>query len=121
MKIRSGLLASILLGTFLCACSQKTEIKLVPLPQEVTVTGGNFTVDNSTSITGNADFEISYLKEKIYKGASIQLKDGAEGKKVIEINVDPQSAVGKEGYTLSVFPDKISIAASDNGGAFYGV
>lgn len=121
MKVTYRLLTAIIFGALLSACSQKTEIKLVPLPQEVTVTGGSFTVDNSTSITGNAEFEINYLKEKLSNGASIQLKDGAEGKRVIEINVDPQSAVGKEGYTLSVLPDKISIAASDNGGAFYGV
>ena len=121
MKITFRLLATIILGTLLCACSQKTEIKLVPLPQEVIATDGCFVIDNNTSITGNADFEIKYLKEKLSKGASIQVKDGAEGKKVIEIKIDPQSTVGKEGYTLSVLPDKISIAASDNGGAFYGV
>ncbi len=121
MKITFKMLASLLIAVLLGACSQKQEINLVPLPQQMTVTDGHFTIGNNTSITGNSVFEINYLKEKLSCGASINLQEGTNGKNLIEINVDPQLSTGKEGYTLSVHPKKISIQASDKAGAFYGV
>ena len=105
--------------SLMCACTQETKLDIIPQPQQATVTKGHFTLDNNVAIKGNAEFEMEYLKDKLAKAAGVQTSEN--GKKIIEITIDPQSNVKEEGYTLSVTPDKISIIASAKAGAFYGV
>lgn len=121
MNLTKKLLAAVMAIFIFTACAQQTEPKIIPLPQQMTVNGGNFTIDNNVSITGNSEFEVEYLKGKLLEGAGISLKDGENGKKVISVTVDPALETGKEGYTLSVTPDAISICAAEKAGAFYGV
>lgn len=120
MKIRSGILTVVLAGALFTACAQKTEPDIIPQPQQMTVNEGKFTFSNNVSIGGNATFEIGYLKDKLSTAAGLELKD-TDGSKAIEINVDPAANTKKEGYRLDITPNKITIAASDNAGAFYGV
>ena len=119
MTNRLKLVALLLCGAILGACSQKAQLNIIPQPQQATVTQGYFTLDNNVTVCGNAEFEIEYLKDKLAKAAGVQTSDN--GKKTIEITVDPQSNTKEEGYTLTVTPDKISIIASAKAGAFYGV
>ena len=102
------------------SCNQIAEPQLVPQPQKVTVNKGTFVIDNNVSISGNAEFAVNYLKEKLQKGASVQLKD-TQGKKEITIVKNDASGLNKEGYSLSVTPHKIMICCGDDAGAFYGV
>lgn len=120
MKLRNVLAGTLLSCTLLAACTQETPVNLVPQPQHVAVNKGKFTFSNNVSITGNAPFEIGFLKEKL-SAAGITLKDAADADKRIEINVDPAVGIKKEGYKMDITPDKITIAASDKAGAFYGV
>lgn len=121
MNFTKKLLAAVMATVMLAACAQKGEIKLIPQPQKVTQTGGSFKLGNDVSITGNAAFEIEYLKNKILSSSGIALKEGENGKKTIGITIDTTLQIAKEGYTLNVSPDKIMICAADKGGAFYGV
>ena len=102
------------------ACAQQAETNLIPLPQQMQVENGSFTFDNNVSISGNAEFEMNFLKEKLSKAAGLTLEKG-DGKKTVNIQVDPSVQMKGEGYRLNVAPDKISIVAPDNAGAFYGV
>ncbi len=121
MKLNLKIMAAALVLGFSAACTQQTETNLIPKPQQMQENDGTFTINNNVSITGNAEFEISFLKEKLAKAAGVVLKEGVQNKKNIEINVNPASEIKKEGYILDVTPDNISITASDNAGAFYGV
>ena len=119
MKLRAKIVAAILALVTFAANAQQTELNLIPLPLKVQKTQGSFKIDNTVSITGNATFEVGYLKEKIEKSSGITL--GNQTQKRIEINIVPDNNLKEEGYKLNVTPDKISIAASDKAGAFYGV
>ena len=110
--MKTKLIAFVLCGIISAACSQKSEMNIIPQPQQVTVAEGCFVLDNNVTVTGNAEFEVEYLKGKLAKAAGIQTSEN--GKKKIEINVDPQSTSEKEGYTLTVTPNKRSITASDS-------
>ncbi|MBQ2133451.1 MAG: hypothetical protein II202_05115 [Bacteroidales bacterium] len=76
----------------LTSCAQEKSVDLVPQPQQVVLEKGNFTFDNNVSIVGNSQFEIDFLKGKLSASAGIALKDGQNGGKTIEINVDPSAA-----------------------------
>ena len=67
MKLRAKIIAAILALVPFAANAQQTELNLIPLPQKVQKTQGSFKIDNTVSITGNATFEVNYLKEKIEK------------------------------------------------------
>ena len=118
---RNSRLAALVLAccSLMCSCTQETKLDIIPQPQQAAIAKGHFTLDNNVAIKGNAGFEIGYLKEKLAKAAGIQTNEN--GKKTIEITIDPQSNTKEEGYTLTVTPDKISIIASAKAGAFYGV
>ena len=117
--MKTKLIAFVLCGIISAACSQKSEMNIIPQPQQVTAAEGHFVLDNNVAVKGNAEFEIEYLKGKLAKAAGVQANEN--GKKTIEITVDPQSETKEEGYRLSVTPDRISIIASAKAGAFYGV
>ena len=121
MNFRNILTGTIISLALLTSCAQEKSVDLVPQPQQVVLEKGNFTFDNNVSIVGNSQFEMDFLKGKLSASAGIALKDGQNGGKTIEINVDPSAATKKEGYILNVTPDKITISASDKAGAFYGV
>ena len=121
MKLNLKTMAAALFIGISASCAQQSETNLVPLPQQMQAKEGSFALNSNVSITGNAEFEISFLKEKLSKAAGIELKIGEKGKKNIDIQVDPSVQVKKEGYKLNVTPDNISIVAPDNAGAFYGV
>ena len=121
MKLRAKIFAAILAIVPFAANAQQTELNLIPLPQKVQKNQGAFKIDNNVSITGNASFEVEYLKGKISDAAGIKLDNNQKTARTIEINITPNADVKSEGYKLDVTPDKISIAASDKAGAFYGV
>jgi hexosaminidase len=104
------------------AVAQSSELDIIPKPQEVKVNEGYFLLDENVAVKGNDPFSVNYLKEKIKNSTSITLLDEkANAQKVIGILIDPNMEVKKEGYTLTVTPQEITIKAIDKAGAFYGV
>lgn len=102
--------------------AQNSELGIIPKPNEITLGKGYFVLDNNVAIKGNDPFAIEYLTKKIENSAPIKLADAhSNPQKVIGILIDPNMEVKKEGYTLSVTPDEITIKAADNAGAFYGI
>lgn len=102
--------------------AQDAKLNIIPKPQEVKINEGYFVLDNNVAIKGNDPFAIEYLTKKIESSASIKLADkDSNPQKFIGILIDPNMQVKKEGYTLSVTPDEITIKAADNAGAFYGI
>ncbi len=102
--------------------SQNCELNFIPEPQSVKMNGGCFVLNSNTSIKGNSQFAVKYLKEKIESSSNIVTNTNDKVKEnFIEIDVNPLSGLKKEGYRLTVTPEFIKIEAADNGGAFYGV
>lgn len=121
MNFKTTILTMLLSFGTIFSFAQKVELNLVPQPQEVKVNEGSFALEKSVSIKGNAEFAVKYLKDKIESATGISLQTQGNGERVIEININATSDIKNEGYNLVVTPDKITIVASDNGGAFYGV
>ena len=91
----AGALVSLALFT---GCAQKNSVDIIPLPQQMTVNSGSFTLDNNVSIAGNSQFEIDLLKEKLSTAAGIVLKDAGEGGRMgLQFGV---SAVQGERYRI---------------------
>lgn len=121
MNLKNTFIGAVISLTMLASCSGESVPNIIPQPQQMAVNGGKFTFSNNVSISGNAQFEIGFLKERLSEAAGITLADAPEGKGNVEISIDPTVGIKKEGYRLDVLPDKISIVASDKAGAFYGV
>ena len=121
MSLKAKIVAVLMALAPVVSTAQEGKLNLIPLPQKVQENNGVFVIDNNVSICGNAIFEIGYLKEKIEKSSGIKIQKGENGSKKIEINITPSAQTKMEGYQLDVTPDKITITASDKGGAFYGV
>lgn len=108
---------------FLCAQNLKAqELPLIPYPSNIQIGNGSFTINGNTKIVvadiSKFNNETTYLqallKSAIGKDISIA-NSGA--KNVIEIKYNSQLEKA-EAYTLEVTPDKITISASDEHGAF---
>ena len=122
MNIRKRLAILFMVLLPLVSMAQEKELNLIPKPQSVQMKEGSFTIDENTSIKGNAQFAIKYLQNKINAAAKIAITEKQDqADNYIEININPQENIRKEGYSLSVCPDRITITSSDNAGAFYGV
>ena len=121
MSLKAKIVAVLMALAPVVSTAQEGKLNLIPLPQKVQENNGVFVIDNNVSICGNATFEIGYLKEKIEKSSGIKIQKGENGSKKIEINITPSAQTKEEGYQLDVTPDRITITASDKGGAFYGV
>jgi hexosaminidase len=102
---------------------------LIPLPERLTVTEGSFTVGAKTTIwaTKSEQDVASMLAEAISRGCGIRprVRRGSPPaglSDAVSLVVDPElGPLGDEGYTLSVTPNHIRIAALTNAGLFYGV
>ncbi len=117
--------ACILAGSLLfAACSgsvQTEKISLLPLPNQVTETGGAFVLKNN-AVIGYTHPELlpaaSYLSELLSTATGYQLsfKEGA-GDIVLSLTPD-----GKEGsYALKATPQQVSITGNGYGGVISGI
>ena len=101
---------------------------LLPLPAQLHVDAGRFTVDARTPIV-LADEAASTRRTGAWladvlartRGLRLPLKHGAAGAHAIVLRRDPAAPVAdREGYTLTVTPDGIRVEARDDAGLFYG-
>ena len=117
MNIRKRLAILFMALLPLVSMAQEKELNLIPKPQSVQMKEGSFTIDENTSIKGNAQFAIEYLQDKINAAAKITVAEKQDqANNYIEININPQENIRKEGYSLSVCPDRLKITSSDNAG-----
>lgn len=113
------------------SCSSKQEAadyRVVPLPQEITLNGGNpFVLDNQVKILypegdadmqRNAEFLASYIKEATGKVLPVQV--GTEGENSIILSLGMQSE-NPEAYQLMVTDNGVNITAPTAAGVFYGI
>src|SRR5207237_1190733 len=88
---------------------------------------GNFNFINNILITAPAGTEVQYvtdyLKNKMSRATGYPVTIGASGSAAIQLllNKSSDTAIGKEGYKLSVTPQGVTIRANQAAGLFYGV
>ena len=123
-----------MLSCMLLSCANKAtaDYRVVPLPQEITMTGGKgFTLSERTAIAfqggnkqmeRNAKFLAEYIEEKT--GIQVGITAGAitpGGKtKGINLSIDNISD-NKEAYQLTVDAEGVNIVGASPAGVFYGI
>ncbi|HUH27015.1 MAG TPA: family 20 glycosylhydrolase [Gelidibacter sp.] len=92
--------------------------QILPMPDHLETTRGEFFLDNSVGMSFDDNFKVSatFLKEFIETGSSIKLQ---ENNKISFIQ--DESIVNDEGYQLTISPKQIEIRAKTDHGAFYAV
>jgi hexosaminidase len=125
---RACLLLALVLLPLRAAVAGDAPPALIPLPAQLELQQGRFSVDAHTPIV-LADHEAStrrtadYLIDLLARTRGLRLKigrsDGATP--AIVLQRDPQAAVSEaEGYALSVTPQGIRVEARDDAGLFHG-
>jgi len=96
-------------------------VSFIPKPNQLEVLDGTFTLNKSTTVYCDEDFNIAgdFLAQFIEKGTGFQLKNTSE--KDADIVIKKDSLQAKDGYSLVISGDGILINASDAGGAFYAI
>lgn len=108
-----------------CLESQKkfseADIHLIPKPQSLELKQGSFSIDKNTTIYHEPGFEgaSNFFKSFFFNGAGISLKNAS--KENANFIIEKDSLLPKEGYSLTISEETITIKASDNSGAFYGI
>ena len=99
-------------------------IAVIPVPEKVTYADGVFKIGSNTQITTNEkdNYNQNYLAKKlsIVKGFGIK-QDAGKVVNTIILNIENNSQIPTEGYTLKVGSDNILISASSKAGIFYGI
>lgn len=116
---------------FLCvSCREKTNsaeaatVALIPVPREMTVHAGCFTLTSDASIRLDDSNEAllgiaSYLNGKLSPATGFELAVKKQGNICFELVEDP--SLGAEGYRLQVKPSGVVLTAHRPAGIFYGV
>ncbi len=117
----------------LVSCNQshpKTQISIIPQPQQVWVDPGHFSftknsrvlVETPDSLQFESHYLASYLKDK--GGIDLKVASGSgtvtAGNDII-LKLVPGISYNAEGYVLKVSKDKVTIEANNSTGIFYGI
>jgi hexosaminidase len=108
---------------------------IIPQPEKMVVEPGSFLLRSDSDAFGKKTEILAsagagetgrYLADELLRRASVQCNLAAErpGHELGNIDLrleETNSALGTEGYTLSVAPDAVIIRARDAAGLFYGV
>ena len=111
-------------GTF----NHTPEIAIIPEPVSLTKTEGHFILPANVVIHSSAAPElkqvVQFLQERlsIPTGSFVSNVTETKGAATIKLilNEKPNSAIGNEGYTLTVTPNLVTIKANKSAGLFYG-
>jgi len=120
------ILLSLLAFLFFGIKAQDNPMNLIPLPVEVSVGSGNFTLTKNTSIgynTAACKDVAAVLVQKLNTATGFSLKAMQGKKSAIQMNLNPVAdpRLGKEGYSLVSTTKGIVISANQVAGLFYGV
>jgi len=117
-------LVFILAMTFVYA--QQAAVNLIPQPAEIQLNTGFFTLSKTASVSYNVP-ESKILAEKLAQklnvatGFKIKAIQGYKAAIQLNLNQNPDSKLGKEGYTLVSNSKGIIITANQSAGLFYGM
>ncbi len=100
------------------------EVNLIPIPQEMTVSPGSFTLSESTEIVAqseaNAVAELLAGALRPATGYEFTVREGTPDTADVMLELDPDLGLGSEGYTLDVTVDGVQIRSETAAGLFYG-
>ena len=99
---------------------KEIKIKIIPQPESVQESGGNFKLINGSTIfcsEGSASSVINTFSDEVKE--YVTLEQGKKGESDIEINIAPGKK--NEAYSLQILKNKILISASTMNGAYYGL
>lgn len=92
----------------------KAKYSIIPKPQKYNVLDGTYTITSETAILCSPDF----IKAGKYISNFLKTKKNANSG---QIKIAKDESLRAEAYHLKIKPDGITIFASDENGAFYGV
>jgi hexosaminidase len=104
-----------------------TDVAVVPIPVKTTRLSGYFTLPKNVTIAAPSNPElvttVATLKSRLATaaGSVVTLKNNASATISLLLTVSNNGNIGKEGYLLSVTPNKVIITANTPAGLFYGV
>ncbi len=101
-------------------------VSIIPQPVKMELQTGAFVLKPDTGIVarGEARPAAAFLSRSFAAstGYRLAVRGGASRPNTIHIAIDPSlAALGDEGYTLEVTPERVAIRAPKPAGAFYGV
>lgn len=129
-KILSSICAGTVAATMLMSCAGSPDgaksynegINIIPMPQDMVVNEGGFSLSRNTVI-GAAEPDVKsvaeYFAGKISGATGYDIKVADEGD--ISLEIDTTLETGSEGYTLDVTSDKVLVKAKTAQGVFYGM
>lgn len=130
-KLNTLFLTSMFFVTsILCSATELVNYKVIPLPQEISLTKGTpFILNEKTLIVypkgnsllkRNADFLAEYIRESTGYKLSTKEINNKIPQRAIALTID-KTIAEQEGYTLAVTSDGILIKGSTANGIFYGI
>ena len=118
----TGLFVSLLLAS--CQTEELRPLSVIPMPQEVALQSGHFTVTPETCLWVEAPEGDKQILETYLAASPWQLKAAAEAKGaqvVLRVVNELPGVTSDEGYRLTVMPDQIEVQGLSGAGLFYGV
>jgi hexosaminidase len=119
-----GIVASLFPPACLQAAVPVPTPALVPQPARLEVKAGRFELKPSTALAANpeAQAEAEKLAARLRAATGWPLLSGNPGADCLALALDRSltTALGAEGYRLSVTPERVSIRAATEAGLFYG-
>ena len=118
-----GLTLIIFLNVSCFKNNQQDSISLIPLPAEMSIRDGSFTLNSKTKIVASGDAleTARYLQAFLMQHAGLNLAIVGQGdNNVIRLTINGQQ-LDSEGYSLKVESEFVDISALSSAGLFYGV
>ena len=100
---------------------------LIPAPVSYKPSQGTYILKSGTAVSISANSNElkavadQLIKHPVLKSLNLVMKEGESNNITLTMLVTPNTTIGNEGYTLSVRPDQINIAANTTAGLFYGI
>lgn len=126
MKRNLITLVMMLIMTGLFAQTAKPSLNVIPEPVSVVNKQGQFTLPRKITMVVPESSEnkltVDFLTKKltVATGATLAVKHAGNGAIRLVINPVKNDVIGNEGYTLSVNPKLITLAANTSAGLYYG-
>jgi hexosaminidase len=124
--MKNSLRLSLLLFVCINTHVLSQNISIIPEPAKLTKGQGAFTLTSSTPVIANSAELQTIAKNFTSKinaatGFTIQVANAGKSGIELSLNSKPDPKLGKEGYTLDVATDQVSIKANTKAGIFYGL